>query len=276
MKVRRSFDFHIHTRASDGAHEPLEVLRRAAAAGIDGISITDHDTIDAYDSLPQGPLAPRVLPGVELSTRLGENEAHILGYFPAGIPGAAREYVEGLLSQRRGRISEGVDKLRERGLDISWSDCERQATGRVVSRSHLALALVEKRYIGRAHRAYPDFAGPKVVPLPGEPAESAIRRLRELGAVPVWAHPSAEQIEAHLDRLVEAGLEGVEVHIPRRPPPQRRALAEAVRARGLLVTGGSDWHGHPCGKGAARPRLELGRFRVGEESVGELLERIGW
>lgn len=284
------FDFHIHTRASDGAFTAQEVLQKARQAGICGISITDHDTLDAHGDLAESDFAgasrpgasatdgsgagaskagPRVLRGVELSTRLGEEEAHILGYFPLGFSPAFREYVESILKCRRDRMAEGIVKLRERGIDITLGDCERLATGRVVSRSIIAEALVQKRYIGRAHRAYPDYVGPAVVPLPDESARGAVERIRSLGGVSVWAHPGARQIDAHLAELRDAGLEGVEVLIPRRRKGERQELLAKTRALGLLVTGGSDWHGRPGGP-------ELGSFRIERGSVVDLLERIGW
>ncbi len=271
----RAYDFHLHTQASDGAFTAAEALRKAALSGLSGISITDHDTLDAYSIFDEAPLPPtneslpRVLPGIEISTRLGEEEAHILGYFPGGFSPAIREYVEAILQCRRDRMAMGIAKLRERGIDISSGDCERLATGRVISRSVIAALLVEKRYIGRAHRAYPDYVGPKVVPLPNESAAQAVTRIGDLGGVSIWAHPGAKQIEAHLEELREAGLEGVEVLIPRRSPAERQALAEKIRAMGLLVTGGSDWHGRP-------DRPDLGRFRVAGGLVVEFLRRVGW
>jgi predicted metal-dependent phosphoesterase TrpH len=263
----RWFDFHIHTRCSDGTRSPDDVLRLAAGAGLSAVSITDHDTVDAYPGAP-GPAAIRLVPGVELSTRLGDREAHILGYFPGGITRDVAEYVEGILAARRRRLARGVSRLRERGIDISWDDCARAAPGRVLSRTHIARVLAEKRYVARAHRAYALHLGAEVVPLPDEAAEDAVAAIRRLGGIGVWAHPGSRDVTESLERLRAAGLEGIEVHHPRRRRDEGRALATAARNQGLLITGGSDWHGHEGGPA-------FGKFRVGEDNVRAFLERIG-
>lgn len=272
MAAPRWFDFHLHTRCSDGVRSPADVLRLAADAGLSAVSITDHDTVDAYPGAGTGGTPPagasRLVPGVELSTRLGSREAHILGYFPGGITPEVAAYVEGILEARGRRLAQGVARLRERGIDISWDDCTRAAPGRVLSRTHIAQVLAEKRYVARAHRAYELHLGVDVVPLPDEAAEDAVAAIRRLGGIGVWAHPGSKEVSESLERLRAAGLEGIEVHHPRRRKEEGRALAAAARERGLLVTGGSDWHGWEGGP-------PFGKFRVGEENVKAFVERIG-
>jgi predicted metal-dependent phosphoesterase TrpH len=271
MAPPRWFDFHIHSTCSDGTRSPADVLRLAADAGLAAVSITDHDTVDAHlaaTDVPAPAGAPRLIPGVELSTRLGDREAHILGYFPGGVTAEVASYVEGILAARGRRLREGVLRLRERGIDISWDECARAAPGRVLSRAHIAQVLAEKRYVGRPHGAYQRHLGADVVPLPGEAAEDAVAAIRALGGIGVWAHPGAKEMADSLERLRGAGLDGIEVHHPRRRREEARALAAAARGRGLLVTGGSDWHGRDNGP-------PFGLYRVGEECVLEFLERLG-
>ena len=279
MSTDRCFDFHLHTRYSDGTRSPSDALDLAARAGLAGISITDHDTVDAYLEDPPASQVgartsstertqPWVLPGVEFSTRLDDDEVHILGYFPAGISSAVTVYVEDILARRERRIRAAIRKLRERALDISWEECFHRASGRVVNKSHLAEELVEKRYVGRAHRAYAELLGPEVVPLPEDRAEDVVGAVGDLGGISVWAHPSAKQLAARAERLREAGLDGVEIFIPRRKPKERHELASEARNRGLLVTGGSDWHGKKSGP-------NLGSFRVAEANVADFLDRLG-
>jgi predicted metal-dependent phosphoesterase TrpH len=269
-QAQRAFDFHTHTRASDGASSPAELLGLAREAGLEGISITDHDTLDAYEEMSGGSSAsgPWVLHGVELSTRHAGEELHVIGYFPDGIGAALRSYVEVVISERRARIAEGLERLRERGIELTLDDCARFVSGRIVSRNHVAQALVDKRYVSRAHHAYGDLLGPKTMPLPRLEALDAVGDIDRLGGISVWAHPSAEQSSGHLGAFLAAGLRGIEVVIPRRSPRERDALAAEARSRGLLVTGGSDWHGH-------RGSPALGKFRVFEDSVGPFLAAIG-
>src|SRR5688572_4364963 len=153
-----AFDFHIHTESSDGLHAARDVMRRAGEAGLRAISITDHDTVDAYREIgaspPAGAAWPTLLPGAEASTRVGEEEAHILGYFAGGITPAVEAWLERVIEARHRRMVEGIRRLRERGLDVAWSDCAAAARGRIVSRTHIANVLVAKRYVLKPARAY--------------------------------------------------------------------------------------------------------------------------
>jgi len=267
-----AFDFHIHTESSDGLFSGRDVIRRAAEAGLRAISITDHDTVDAYRELG-GPGAaggaglPALLPGVEVSTRLGEEEAHILGYFAGGISPGVEAWLEGIIEARRRRVGEAIRRLRERGLDVAWKDCEAAARGRIVNRTHIANVLVSKRYVLKPARAYAVYLGRDTVPLPEPSAEDTVASIASLGGISVWAHPGVRSFGERIDGLAAAGLAGVEVHTPRRRRADARILLEGARARGLLVTGGSDWHGFERGP-------QLGKFRVGRDRVGEFLERV--
>lgn len=265
------FDFHVHTRSSDGARSAGEVMALAAQAGLAGVSITDHDTADAYRELP-GPGRsglPRLLPGIEVSASLDAVEIHILGYFPDGLPERLAGLVDGLIQKRKERIREGVERLAERGIRIEWQDVLAEAAGRVISRGHVAQALVKKRLLPNIYAAFPHLLGPETVRPPDVDAREVVGQVARLGGLSVWAHPTVQQIERFLDELVEAGISGVEIHTPRRRSSERRKVEERVAGRNLLVSGGSDWHGHG-------DREPLGQFTVDRSEVGEFLQAIGW
>ncbi|HVR76604.1 MAG TPA: hypothetical protein VMT52_19905 [Planctomycetota bacterium] len=266
----RGFDFHLHTRSSDGYFSTAELLRMASDVALAGISITDHDTVDAYrdPAASQAGGGPWLLQGVEVSTRFDGEEMHVLGYFPAGADGGVVKYLEGVIAGRNRRVARGIVNLRERGLDISYEECARLASGRIVSRSHMAQVLVAKRYVARPHSAYADLLGSAVVPLPEDGAEDVIAEIGRLGGLSVWAHPDPRRFDEQVHRLVDAGLDGVEAFVPRLRPADRARMAARARSLGLLVTGGSDWHGWPQARA-------LGGFRVGESDVAEFLARIG-
>jgi predicted metal-dependent phosphoesterase TrpH len=191
----------------------------------------------------------------------------VLGYFAGGITPAVEAWLEEIIAARRRRMGEAVRRLRERGLDISWEDCAAEARGRVVSRTHLACVLVKKRYVLKPARAYSVFLGRETVPLPEPAAEEVVAAIVKLGGLGVWAHPAARGFDEGLERLAGAGLAGVEIHTPRRRRQDARVMMEAARSRGLLVTGGSDWHGFEHG-----PRL--GKFRLGADRLGDFLARV--
>src|SRR5688572_18644302 len=157
MPAGNRFDFHLHTRCSDGAKAPLEVLALGARAGLAGVSITDHDTADAYQEIGSAGRtwpALRILPGIEVSAACEGVEVHILGYFPRGFPRGALLMAERLLEERGERIREGVERLSKRGMHLDWKDVLEEAAGRAVSRGHLAQALVKKRFVPHVHAAF--------------------------------------------------------------------------------------------------------------------------
>jgi 3',5'-nucleoside bisphosphate phosphatase len=264
-----TFDFHLHTNRSDGACPPAEVMEAARHAGLAGISITDHDTVDAYDDLAADLReGPRVLPGIEVSTSRDGVEIHILGYFPDGLPPGLRDFTRRLVAERLERIRVGVNRLAEKGICLSWDEVLAEAGGPVVSRGHLAQLLLKKGYIPSIYAAFPTLLGPERIPPPGIDSREAVREILRLGGIPIWAHTIPDHLERFLEGLVEAGLAGLEILTPRRRYAEMKRLRSAIEGRNLLVTGGSDWHG--IGEDP------LGRFSVEAEAVGDFLRAIGW
>ncbi len=277
------FDFHLHTRLSDGHLSPERLWQVVCERGMTGVSITDHDNVDAYDHLTDALLVndlgraetaeeqragePWLLPGVEFSTSTNGEELHVLGYFPRGISRGLREFVEEVLRGREQRMARGIRQLRERGLDISLRDCREAAHGRVLSRSHVAEVLRCKRYVHEARHAYKQFLGEGVFPSSACDTGHAVATVRELGGIAVWAHPREGQVERHIRSLVDAGLHGMEVYTPWRQKRERSRLVSVASEFGLVATAGSDWHGQPGQKRAEG-------FCADENLVGEFLGRV--
>jgi 3',5'-nucleoside bisphosphate phosphatase len=263
------FDFHIHTSASDGALSPGQAGALAAGSGLAGISYTDHDTVAAYADLPGGPEGqrPKVLPGIEVSASVDGIEIHLLGYFPTGIPEGLAPLVRTLLEDRSARIREGLRKLAERGIDIGWTEMTAQAAGGVMSRGHLAQILVRKGYVKNVNKAFPSLLGPDVVRPPAVDGREIVKEILRLGGIPVWAHPMVDHL-GFLDGLRDAGLAGFELHTAWRRSTETRKLRRKISGTGLLITGGSDWHGFNEEK--------LGDWSVGREEVADFLRTIGW
>jgi len=267
-------DLHLHSHVSDGELAPAELVRGAVAAGLSIIALTDHDTaagvppaMDAATSLPVG-----VIPGIEISTRLGEFELHMLGYWidPSSPPILAHQTAS--IERRTNRMHGMVGRLREMGIPISYEEVLAAAGAEVqsIGRPHLARALLaagHTRYYGEAFARFISDAGPAFVAQAFPSPAEAIELIHAAGGVAVWAHPPLNLVETLLPEMAQWGLDGVESFRPHLSPADIDLLVQTARRYGLYPTGGSDWHGPH--------RTSLGDFYVREEEVYELLAAGG-
>lgn len=287
-------DLHVHSTASDGTLSPSEVVREAHARGLCAIALTDHDTMDGVaEALQAGMrLGVEVIPGVELNTESPAGEVHVLGYFPppegwspeadpaghgAGVVGAVidREFYDLLASRRDSRAERArkmVQRLRELGMPLSYEDVLRQAGDAPVGRPHIARALLEAGYVESVKEAFDRWlhpGGPAYVPreklLPAE----AVQAIIDAGGVPVLAHPGRIDGQWVIQELIDAGLEGLECYYPEHTPEQTERYLGLAREHGLVVTGGTDYHGPRSPHDA-----DLGSLPVPPEAVEQLKERV--
>jgi 3',5'-nucleoside bisphosphate phosphatase len=244
-------DLHVHSNASDGTDPPAEVARRAAAAGLDVVALTDHDTMAgiaaAVAALPPG---LTLVPGLELSCLDNGRSMHLLGYLcDPGDPALAAE-TELIRDDRVRRARAMVARLAELGAPVTWEQVSAIAGDAVVGRPHIARALAEAGVVatpadaftaewiadgGRAHvgRYAPDAA-------------RGIALVRAAGGVPVLAHPRSpgyEIADEVVAGLAAAGLAGLEVFHPDHDHSERTRLTQLANSLDLVMTGGSDDHG---------------------------------
>ena len=154
-------DLHLHTHYSDGTFTPEEVVRRAKAAGLSTISLTDHDTIAGLPAARQAAGADlEVLSGVELTVVFRDRELHLLGYgFRETDPALAR-YLGRAQANRHRRIQEMLDRLRERGIEIALEEVQAVAgEGHSIGRPHLAEVLVKRGKVGSLNEAFDRYIG---------------------------------------------------------------------------------------------------------------------
>ena len=266
-------DLHIHTTASDGALSPAEAVEQAASAGLQVVSLTDHDTVAAYEGL-RTPPGLTVIKGVEVSCSVGSGaeseELHILAYFPRGFSASFRAFLERQQVARAQRVEAAIERLGQRGIALTLEDVQRERSGSMIGRPQLARALVSRGHVASIGEAFRYYLGPShgvVPPLPLRPRQ-AIDVIRIGGGVSVWAHPTAEQLRRHLDGLCGMALNGLEVFHRRHAGPHLDALVEAARGRKLLVAGGSDHHGH-------HPDDRIGAYKVPASKLRQLLSLCG-
>ena len=276
-------DLHIHTTCSDGGLTPREVVDRAARAGLRAIAITDHDGVDGNAEAEDAgrELGVAVVPGVEISTRWDDLTIHLLGYGLRRITGEIRETLARLVRSREERNPRMVQKLREMGIDITMEEVLAEANGSLVGRPHFARVLVRKgvfrsvqeafdRVLGRGRPAYVDKE--RLTPT------EACAVIRRAGGIPVLAHPGLIEEERPgalpplLAHLLELGLGGIEAYYSRHTPGQTRRYRALARSRGLLVTGGSDFH-RP-GEGGPEIGTGFGDLRVPDACYEALAERL--
>ncbi len=244
-------DLHAHSSASDGTDPPAGVVRRAAAAGLDVLALTDHDTVSgieaARDALPPG---LTLIPGMELSCLFEGGSVHLLAYlFDPGDPALAAETAL-IRDDRTHRAMAMVGRLQELGADVTWERVSAIAGGAVVGRPHIARAMAQAGVVATPAGAFtPDWiadGGRAHVGRYAPDPERAIALVRAAGGVPVLAHPRSPGYEIRdevIIRLAAAGLAGVEVFHPDHDYSERSLLTALASRLGLLVTGGSDDHG---------------------------------
>lgn len=269
-------DLHTHSTASDGTDSPAELVRKAAAAGLDVVALTDHDTTRGHaEALAALPAGLTLVTGAELSCRLDGVGMHMLAYlFDPAEPAllAERELVR---DDRVPRARGMVAKLNALGVPVTWEQVARIAGDGSVGRPHVATALVELGVVASVDDAFTpqwlaDGGRAHVEKHETDPFE-ALRLIKGAGGVAVFAHPAAAKRgrtvpESVTAELAEAGLDGIEVDHMDHDPETRARLRGLAKELGLLVTGSSDYHG-------SRKSCELGQFMTDPEVYGEITRR---
>lgn len=262
-------DLHLHTTASDGFIAPEELVRAAAAAALDVIAITDHDTAAGVREAPAAWGQCRVVPGMEVSSTFQGVDLHILGYYIDPAHPAILGHEQSAVRRRDERMREMIGKLEALGKPVRYEDVIDAAGGEdaILGRPHLARALVSRGHVPNVPEAFNRYlgdGGPAFAPVDLLTPEQAIDMIHAAGGVAVWAHPPLDVFEAEIRRLAEAGLDGVECFRPKSTPIDMQLLEGYADELGLLTTGGSDWHG--------RGPVRVGDFFVRREEIRKFLE----
>jgi predicted metal-dependent phosphoesterase TrpH len=267
-------DLHMHTLHSDGEWVPAKLVRAAVHAGLGAIAVTDHDDVRAF---PEATAAGEehgiaVLSGVELSTWWEETDLHLLAYgFDPG-DGELGEVLARARSGRRERAKRMARKLTELGVGVTMERVTAIAGDAGIGRPHVARALVEAGHVPNVRTAFDLYLGdgkPACVEKVRLAPEEAVRIVHAAGGVVSVAHPVvlAGGPQA-LERLLDTGVDGVEVRHTLHGEKAEAAFLEFARAHGLLRTGGSDFHGpRPGGPG-------VGAVSIPRDWWEELLDAV--
>ena len=253
MSLSSVIDLHIHSTFSDGVLKPAEVVDLAESQGLTAIAITDHDTAAGTDEAMQrgSEKGIEVITGIEISSWHGDTSMHILGYRFKHEDKQFQSRLQLLQDGRETRNVRIIENLNKLGIKVDLSELLHYSEYGQTGRPHIARLLVDKGVTKTIDMAFKHYLGRGAVAYAERfrfSAHEAIAMIREAGGMAVLAHPSSldptlRSIPSLLKDLCKMGLEGVEVYYPSHSPKAVKALLKMADEMGLLITGGSDFHG---------------------------------
>ena len=262
-------DLHMHTNFSDGKLSPQQLIDLSKKNGLSIISITDHDNVNGLsEAIKYGNQnGVQVIPGVEISSDIDEQEIHILGYF---IDYKNKKLLDFLITSRKLRTTRNekiVEKLNTMGSNIKFNSILGKAGIETsIGRPHIAMELNEEGFVSSYYDAFIKYIGdgkPAFVRKPNPKAQEVIKMISEMGGLSFIAHPGKLVRDEMLIRLIEYGLDGIEVIHPSHSREDIEYFNKIAAEHFLLTSGGSDYHG-----GLKNDGKNFGKFCI---SYGEII-----
>jgi len=263
-------DLHAHTYFSDGTDSPEGLALAADEAGLEALALTDHDTMEGLPRFlaMQPRVQARLIPGVELSCLFLGRSLHVLGLFVDPDDAVFQARLTEFRLSRDDRNRRMLTRLNELGVPITLEQVERHRTGHVVSRVHVALAMVESgavKSLPEAFNRYLADHAPGFVPRQELDPATAARWIREAGGVPLIAHPGrfagrSFGWEDAVDDLKRAGMVGLEAYYGEYGPAEQAYFLDLAARKDMVPSGGSDYHG--ANKPGIRLGVGRGRLRI--------------
>lgn len=266
-------DLHCHTTCSDGTVSPKDIIKLAQESNLQGLSITDHDTVSAYaEAQPiANQLGIRLLPGIEFSSYYKEHSIHLLGYsfavdHPAILALCARH-----ANRRTDRNQMILNNLKKLGIPVSIEELL-AVSGRAssVGRPHIAQVLMNKGYVTSIQDAFTQYLAEGAVaysPGPMISLEETLDVLQQAKAIAILAHPHLIKQKHLLHEILQLSWDGLEVYYGNFTAVQNRFWQQIAADRGWLATGGSDFHG------AIKPSIPLGISTVSAQTFNVLWDQ---
>ncbi|WP_380704298.1 PHP domain-containing protein [Salinithrix halophila] len=241
-----TFDLHLHTTASDGALPPADLVRKAKAAGLSTIAVTDHDTLAGVEeAIKTGQeIGVHVIPGVELSTRLQRTNIDILGYHIQERQ-QLHDELAAFRDDRKTRAIAIIERFNHLGMPLTLEDVRSFSGDGVIARPHIAQAIVQKGYLPNVQTVFDQYLAdgkPAAIEKKVLTPENGIRMIRRAGGIAVLAHPALIGDDGIVRRVLEVGLDGIEVWHRKHTRKDARRYLRLAAEFDLLVTGGSDFH----------------------------------
>ena len=274
----KTIDLHVHSNFSDGSESTEKLIELATAANLAAFALTDHDTTNGYKSLYEASSKhnaglPKeeqleVLPGVEISAAYKNGDIHILGLLVDPNDSEFNALLKSAEKERIARNIKMVDNLKNAGLDISYEEIVASAPDSIITRAHFGKYLVEKGIVSDYPSAFEKYLGdntPYYVARKFTSPKDAIEGIIKSGGVPVLAHPiiyrlPIKELEALVDTLISYGLRGIETLYSSHSKQDENYLRGLAKRKGLIIPGGSDFHGKP--KPAINMGIGRGNLRI--------------
>lgn len=259
-------DLHLHTTASDGRSTPAELVQEAAQAGLTTIAVTDHDTTAAQAEVAAAASAAglETVPGIEITAVHANRDVHILAYFVRDTAAELATFLERQRVHRRRRLERMIELLERTGVPVDPDLLGKGAGegGRSLGRPLLADALIRAGHVKSRSEAFERFLGqgrPAFVAREGGSPADVIDLVTRAGGLTSLAHPGKLRRDEMIPGLVEAGLHAIEVNHPDHDVVDANRYRHMADTYGLLVTGGSDYHGPGSGRTAGLGHVTLDR-----------------
>lgn len=264
----RAIDLHTHTCKSDGSYTPTELVDYAIEKDLAAIAITDHDSIEGLNEAlshaealkEKGLPTVEVVPGIEFSTKYGEQDVHVVGLYIAYDCPSFQKALENFVDSRTTRNEKMCQNLQGAGIDITYDKLRTRYPDSVITRAHYASYLLEEGYVKSRQDAFAQYLGDhtkyfvsreKVTPV------QAVELILHAGGIPILAHPPLyhmgnDRLDALTASLKAAGLIGIETFYSTYTNQDIRDMRRLAVKYDLLLSGGSDFHGEN------KPGLDLG------------------
>lgn len=271
-------DLHIHTTASDGASSPVDLIDEALTAGLTTISLTDHESIAGMDSISEQATdrGIRLIPGIEFLTIFQGREIHLLGYCFDVKSKVFRSRVKELRQERNEISLQIVDNLCRLGFKLDKDRFYAVADrGGTIGKNHIIIALFKAGYLKTKEQAidtlrrYLAQDGLAYVAFRANPFVEAVELIRQCHGIPILAHPGLIRDDKMVLDLLDAAPVGLEVYYHYFGTNRQQLIIhyeKMARERGLITTGGSDYHGRYT------PDVKLGGIMVPEETLDNLTD----
>ena len=261
----RIIDLHVHSTESDGTLTPEDLVAEAKKVGLAAFALTDHDTCQGVGkAMPcEASAGIELIPGIELSTDYHGKEVHIVGLY---IDIENEQLLKKTAEYRKCRSERNalmVEALRKEGLSITMEELVAENPDCVITRANIARFLYEHGQIKSVREAFDRYIGDHCKCYVGRlkvASTDAVRLIKEAGGTAILAHPllyglSNTNLQKMIDELKPVGLDGLEAIYPTYTTGEEQQMKRLARENGLLISGGSDFHG------SNKPDIALGRGR---------------